>query len=126
MEAREGVERTQASPAAAGAARDKLSRSVGAAPFIPARPRPSYRQDEANNECGGGQDESPDSHHATRRCSEYAVRFGVDPFASAHLHTNHPDDGSAGDEDQCDDRLVAGQGPKSPEGDGHCDGGGEP
>jgi len=40
------------------------------------------------------------------------------------LHSEHPNDGSDGNEDQRNDRLVASKRPESAEsdGDGHCDG----
>jgi len=81
-------------------------------------------QDQANHEGGHGQKERPDGQHSTRRSSDDTADLGTESFSPAKLHSQHPNDGSDGDEDQRNDRLVASERPESPEshGDGHCDG----
>jgi hypothetical protein len=63
----------------------------------------SDRQDQADHEGGEGQNESPDGQHSKRRSADRTAGHRAESSPPANLHSQHPDDGSDGDEDQRDD-----------------------
>ena len=87
-----------------------------------ARTASSDWQNQANDEGGGGQHEGSNGHHPKRGCGYCTADLGAESFSPAKLHSQHPDDGPDGDQDQGNDRLIAGQRPESPEShsDGNC------
>jgi len=86
------------------------------------RTAPSDRQNQAYYEGGGSQNEGSNGQHPKRRCGDRTTDFSTESSPPAKLHSQHPNDGPDGDQDQRNDRLIARQRPESPE--SHSDGNG--
>jgi hypothetical protein len=84
----------------------------------PGQKSPSERENETCRKGGGGQNERSNGQHPERRCGYGSTGPNAESPSPAKLHSQYPNDGTYGDQDQRNDRLIAAQWPETSE--SHC------